>query len=137
MIQGEQQRYLLQEQEDLCRVMMGAKGLVSCLGFSQLQQTMFLTAVKELARNILKFTPGGEVLFVVLSKGELLGVKAVFIDHGPGVDDLGQVMSRGYSSVGSLGVGLGGVQRLVDEVEVWSPPGKGGLEVSIISWKHF
>jgi serine/threonine-protein kinase RsbT len=59
----------------------------------------------------------------------------VIIAHneGPGIPDVGQAMQDGYSTGNSLGLGLPGAKRLMDEFEIVSHPGK-GTTVTIKKW---
>jgi serine/threonine-protein kinase RsbT len=56
-------------------------------------------------------------------------------DDGPGIADLDRAMQDGYSSSGSLGLGLPGSRRLVDEFEIDSAPGK-GTRVTLTKWAN-
>jgi len=44
---------------------------------------------------------------------------------GPGIPDIRQALRDGYSTSGSLGLGLPGVRRLMDEFEITSELGPG------------
>ena len=54
-------------------------------------------------------------------------------DEGPGIPDVAKALQDGYSTSGSLGLGLPGIRRLMDEFEVRSTVGK-GTTVSTIKW---
>ena len=49
-------------------------------------------------------------------------MRAVFADAGPGIADLDEAMRDGFSTAGSLGLGLPGSRRLVDEFSIDSGP---------------
>jgi serine/threonine-protein kinase RsbT len=57
------------------------------------------------------------------------------VDQGPGIANLDQAMQNGYSSSGSLGLGLPGAKRMMDEFEIASEPGK-GTTVRMKKWKR-
>jgi serine/threonine-protein kinase RsbT len=97
-------------------------------------QTKFITAASELARNMLRYADGGEVHLSLLSKGSSRGLCLNFIDRGPGITDIAQALMDGFTTGGGLGLGLGGAKRLVDEFDIQSEPGK-GTKVSIVKWK--
>ncbi len=61
------------------------------------------------------------------------GIRAVFADSGPGIADLDEAMQDGFSTAGSLGLGLPGSRRLVDEFAIESRPGE-GTRVVITQW---
>lgn len=56
-------------------------------------------------------------------------------DHGPGIADTSLAMQDGYSTCKSLGLGLPGAKRLMDEFEIESEVGKGTL-IRMIKWKQ-
>ncbi len=98
------------------------------------EQTKFVTAASELARNTLKYGGGGSVDFSLLSDHGLRGLCLVFSDKGPGIADIAQALTDGFTSGSGLGLGLGGAKRLVDEFNIESEPGKGTV-VKIVKWK--
>ena len=103
-------------------------------GFTLVDQTKLVTAASELARNALVHGGGGEMRLQALNDGPRRGVKAVFIDSGPGIPDIEVAMKDGYTTRGGLGLGLSGSKRLVNEFAIESQPGK-GTTVSIVRWK--
>ncbi|WP_202616979.1 anti-sigma regulatory factor [Arcticibacter tournemirensis] len=98
-------------------------------------QTKLITAASELVRNMLKYANGGEVLIEIVSKGRDTGVRLVFKDKGPGIADVSMAMKDGFSTGKSLGLGLPGAKRLVNEFDLKSDLGK-GTTVSIIKWAN-
>ena len=103
-------------------------------GLSLVDQTKIVTAASELARNTLVHGGGGEMRLQALNDGSRRGVKAMFVDNGPGIPDIELAMKDGYTTRGGLGLGLSGSKRLVSEFEIDSKPGK-GTTVSIVRWK--
>ena len=103
-------------------------------GFSLVDQTKLVTAASELARNTLIHGGGGEMHIAVLVDGARRGVRAIFVDHGPGIPDIDQAMRDGYTSKGGLGLGLGGAKRLVNQFAVTSTVGE-GTTVTIERWR--
>ena len=103
-------------------------------GLSLVDQTKIVTAASELARNTVVHGGGGEMRLQALNDGSRRGVKALFVDHGPGIGDIELAMKDGYTTRGGLGLGLSGSKRLVNEFEIDSKPGK-GTTVSIVRWK--
>jgi serine/threonine-protein kinase RsbT len=65
--------------------------------------------------------------------GRRAGVRADFVDHGPGIADLGLAFTDGYTTGSGLGLGLSGSRRLVDEFEIDTTPGA-GTRVSVTKW---
>lgn len=102
--------------------------------FSLLEQTKFVTAASEVARNTLIHGGGGEVHIELVDGTGRTGVRLVFEDHGPGIADLQQALTDGYTSGRGMGMGLPGAKRLVNEFDVQSKPGE-GTRVSLVRWK--
>jgi serine/threonine-protein kinase RsbT len=105
------------------------------IGMSLLNQTKLITAASELVRNMLKYANGGVVLIEVVTKGRDNGVRLTFKDNGPGIADIKLAMKDGFSTGKSLGVGLPGARRLVNEFDIKSIVGE-GTTVTIIKWKN-
>ncbi len=104
------------------------------LGFSGYDVTRVVTAASELARNILKYAGTGQISYSKLVNGAKLGLEVVARDNGPGIADVDQALTDNYSSSGTLGLGLPGVKRMVDEFEVSSDVGT-GTTVTFKVWK--
>jgi len=104
-------------------------------GMSILNQTKLITAASELVRNLLKYGGGGRVEIEAVTSGREIGVRLRFIDKGPGIPDLELAMKDGYSTGKSLGLGLPGTKRLVNDFNIISKPGE-GTTVTIIKWKN-
>lgn len=100
-----------------------------------LNQTKLLTAASEMVRNMLRYGNGGETTIEVVSKGLQTGIRLTFKDQGPGIADIPQAMLDGFSTGKSLGLGLPGTKRLVNEFEIQSELGV-GTTVTIIKWAH-
>jgi len=98
-------------------------------------QTKLITAASELARNMLKYASGGHVLVEAVSEGRDTGIRLSFIDKGPGIKDIPMAMKDGYSTGKSLGLGLPGTKRLVNEFDIKSAVGK-GTTVIITKWRN-
>jgi|ERR1700761_7875448 serine/threonine-protein kinase RsbT len=103
-------------------------------GLSLVDQTKFVTAASELARNTLLYGGGGDATLQVLMNGSRKGLKLTFVDQGQGIPDIERALQDGFTSGSGLGLGLGGARRLCDEFDIQSQPGK-GTTVSITKWK--
>lgn len=124
----------LQASEDIVRVRQAVRAWMVERGFSLVDQTKMVTAASELARNAVDHAGGGTVRMEALVDGGRSGIRLVFEDHGPGIPDMALAMQDGFSTVGGLGLGLGGAKRLVNEFEIHSQPGE-GTRVSVTRWK--
>src|SRR5215211_9038915 len=95
------------------------------IGMSLLNQTKLITAASELVRNMLKYAGGGITIIEVISQGRDNGIRLTFQDKGPGISNIAQAMKDGFSSGKSLGIGLPGAKRLVNEFDIRSTVGEG------------
>lgn len=102
-------------------------------GFGMTDVTMIATAISELARNILKYAHEGEIVVEAVQRNSRSGVSVVARDDGPGIADVSLAMQDGFSTADSLGLGLPGTRRLMDEFEIVSSPGAGTV-VTAIKW---
>lgn len=105
------------------------------IGMSLVNQTKLITAASELVRNMLKYASGGKVILEIISHNAKTGVRLTFADQGPGITDVAMAMRDGFSTGRSLGLGLPGAKRLVNEFDLKSEPGQ-GTTVTVIHWKH-
>lgn len=108
--------------------------LAVAMGFSLGDITLIATAISELARNILSYARRGEILIRAIDGSNREGILIVASDNGPGISNLRQALQDGFSTSGSLGLGLPGVRRLMDEFEITSEPMQ-GTTVKIKKWK--
>jgi serine/threonine-protein kinase RsbT len=91
------------------------------------------TAAAELATNILKYAGRGTLTVRRLEDGARRGLELHAEDRGPGIPDVEAALQDHYSTSGTLGLGLPGVRRLMDEFELRSAAGK-GTSVRVRKW---
>lgn len=101
---------------------------------SLVDQTKIVTASSELARNMLVYGGGGEVTLELLQEGVRHGLRAHFVDAGPGIPDVNLALRDGFTTGNGMGLGLGGAKRLVNEFSIESTVGK-GTRVTITRWR--
>ena len=102
-------------------------------GFEDAPRQMIATAVSELVRNILKYAGSGELRLRRVQRYGARGVEIEVSDHGPGIADCEAAMQDHISTGGTLGLGLPGVRRMMDEFSLDSAPGE-GTRVTAIKW---
>jgi serine/threonine-protein kinase RsbT len=107
--------------------------LATSLGFSGGDLAVIATAISELARNIIEYASRGEIVLSVAQQGGRRGIVVVARDEGPGIPNIEQAMQDGFSTGKSLGLGLPGAKRLMDEFKIASEPGKGTV-VTMTKW---
>ncbi len=112
-----------------------ARVLVSGLRFSISELTLIATAISEVARNIVTYAGRGEIVLRIVQRGPRRGLLVIARDQGPGIVDIARAMEDGYSTSRSLGLGLPGSKRLMDEFELASELGK-GTEVTMTKWER-
>ena len=122
------------EDVDVVVARQAGRALAEQVGMSTSLQTMIATAISEVARNIVAYAGHGEITISVVEDGARRGVQVVACDEGNGIEDLDLAMSDGYSSAGSLGLGLPGARRLMDDFELDSSVGR-GTRVVMRKWE--
>jgi serine/threonine-protein kinase RsbT len=121
--------------QDIVAARQKGRSLAVALGFSSGDATLIATAISELARNIITYAKSGEIRLTVINGSARQGIRLVAHDQGPGIPDVQQALRDGFSTSGSLGLGLPGVMRLVDEFEIVSEENR-GTTVTAKKWKH-
>ena len=128
------ERYELRSSEDVVTARQVVRKKAVGLGFGLVDQTKFVTASSELARNTLDYGGGGTIDIQVVENGVRSGLRLIFEDQGPGIPDIEQALRDGFTSGNGMGLGLGGAKRLSHEFEILSEAGK-GTRVTIVRWK--
>src|SRR3954451_2604664 len=105
----------LRSDEDVVRARHRVRELAQTAGLRLVDQTKFVTAVSELARNTVIHGGGGTMQAQLVERNGRMGVSAIFEDEGPGIPDLQLALTDGYSTGSGLGLGFGGAKRLVGE----------------------
>jgi serine/threonine-protein kinase RsbT len=118
---------------DIVSARMEGRNMAKELGFGVIDQARIATAISELARNIVLYTEGGEVLIEIIEENDRSGIQVTSRDQGPGIADIELVMQDGYSTQRGLGMGLPGTRRLMDEFEIESELGV-GTTVRVRKW---
>ncbi|HED15577.1 MAG TPA: ATP-binding protein [Gammaproteobacteria bacterium] len=94
-------------------------------GCSENDGRLISTAVSELANNIIKYARHGSIRMKEVQSNTRHGIEVVAIDSGPGISDVGRAMKDHYSSSGTLGLGLPGIKRMMDDFDIQSTRGEG------------
>ena len=82
--------------------------------------------ISELSTNILKYADRGELwLSTLCANGAAYGLDILALDRGPGIPNLDAAVKDGFSTGGSLGIGLGTMRRAAAVFDVYSAPGGG------------
>jgi serine/threonine-protein kinase RsbT len=127
--------FRIDKEADIVAVRQQVREIAKELRFDQFAIAALTTAASELSRNIWVHAQKGNACIRVLRNGRKVGVELEFVDHGPGIADLNRVLAGGFSTSKSLGLGLSGTKRLVDEFDIDSAPGR-GTRIVIRKWKR-
>ena len=128
------EKFPIATSDDVVKVRQTARMWAAELKFSLVDQTKFVTATSELARNTLEHGGGGWMTAEMIESGPRKGIKLIFTDSGPGIANVELALKDGYSTGGGMGLGLSGSKRLVNEFYINSELGRGTV-VTIIRWK--
>ncbi len=120
--------------DDVVRVRQVVRLWAVDLGFGLVEQTKIVTASSEIARNTLEHGGGGEVTLDALSDNGRRGLRLIFEDKGPGIENVDQALKDGFTTGGGLGLGLGGARRLSSEFSSDSRPGE-GTRITLTRWR--
>jgi serine/threonine-protein kinase RsbT len=123
----------IERDADVVEARKKARELAMRLDFSRTDLTLIATAVSEIARNIVRFAGKGQV-FVELLTEPRPGIRIVARDTGPGISDVDQALTDGYSTYSGLGLGLPGARRLMDEFAISSEVDV-GTTVTMTKWR--
>ncbi|WP_148863839.1 anti-sigma regulatory factor [Marinobacter fonticola] len=113
---SDERRVEIVQENDVAYAVYEAHDLTAAMGFGKTDQFMVATSVSELARNASLHGGGGVVTLRSVTQDGRVGIEVVAEDNGPGIDDIDRALQEGYSTIGTLGLGLPGVQRLMDEL---------------------
>jgi len=123
----------IESDADIVTARQEGRQLAAAAGFSGADQTIIALAISEITRNIVSYAQRGKVTLSRMDEGGRRGILIVAQDDGPGIPDIDLAMRDGYSTAKSLGVGLPGARRVMDEFELVSAPGK-GTTVTMKKW---
>jgi serine/threonine-protein kinase RsbT len=128
-------RVAIKSDQDIVAARQKGRVMANELGFSSGDATLIATAISELARNIVAYAGTGQITLKTVNGLNRQGISVIATDDGPGILDIRQALRDGFSTSGSLGLGLPGVRRLMDEFEIDSRPGR-GTTVAVKKWRQ-
>ncbi len=126
-------RVAITSDADIVTARQKGRELAAAHAFDKTEQTLIATAISEIARNIVEYANSGEMTLQPVEHQGRAGILIVACDEGPGIPDIDLAMKEGYSTGRSLGMGLPGAKRLMDEFDLISTPGK-GTTVTMKKW---
>jgi serine/threonine-protein kinase RsbT len=123
----------VKSEEGIVLARQAGRAMSAGLGLSETDQTLVATAISEVARNIILYAGRGVVELEVTTGPNGSGLSIRAVDEGPGIPDIEMAMRDGYSTGRSLGLGLPGARRLMDDFSITSEPGLGTV-VTMVKW---
>ncbi len=99
------------------------------LDFNETQIGEFALLATEASRNVLVHGGGGQVVITGCREDDAPTARILAMDTGPGIPNLAEAMSDGYSTAGTMGGGLGAMKRIASHLEIFS--GRGGTIVLV------
>ena len=118
---------------DIARAVFKVRMLAEETGFKKTRQYMIATAASELARNIFLHAGKGELIFRLIEGENGKGIEIIAEDNGPGIADIATALKDGFSTKGSLGIGLSGARRLMDEF-IFDSERRRGTKITVRKW---
>ena len=125
----------IQSSSDVVVVRQRVRAWTTEMKFSLVEQTKIVTAASEIARNTVDYGRGGDLRMDAVHNGLKSGLRLTFSDQGPGIRDIEQALTDGFTSGNGMGLGLGGTRRLMDEFDIISRPNE-GTTVTITKWSR-
>jgi serine/threonine-protein kinase RsbT len=125
----------IEREIDIIAARQAGRQMAGHLGFSATDQTLIATAISEVARNILIYAQRGEIQIEQIADGARTGIQVVAADEGPGIENVDLALRDGYSTKNSLGLGLPGARRLMDDFKLASELGH-GTRVTMKKWRR-
>jgi serine/threonine-protein kinase RsbT len=123
-------------EDDVVLIRRSVRSVAQEQAFDSFAAAAVTTATSELTRNVWVHANGGIAIIEVVTDGVRNGLRVTFRDEGPGIPDIERVMRGGYSTSRSLGLGLSGSKRLVDDFAIESVVGK-GTTITFVKWKPY
>ena len=105
---------------DIIVARMKGRELASMVGFSSTDLTLIAAATSEIARNIFVYAGRGEMIFSLLQEGRRHGILITGQRQRTGIPDIEKAMQDGFSTGKSLGLGLPGARRIMDDFSIVS-----------------
>jgi serine/threonine-protein kinase RsbT len=121
-------------EDDVALVRRAVRALAETHRFDVFASAAVTTATSELTRNVWVHAHGGVALIEEVFDDERVGIRVTFRDEGPGIEDIDRALAGGYSTAKSMGLGLSGSRRLVDEFHLESTVGRGTC-IEIVKWQ--
>lgn len=119
---------------DVLKARIMGKKMAAALGFGEISLAEIEIVISELGTNIVKHAgASGKLVFQPIADKGSEGIEIIASDHGRGIQDIEHAMGGG-STAGTLGIGLSGIRRLMDEMDCQANAG-GGVIIRSRKWR--
>jgi anti-sigma regulatory factor (Ser/Thr protein kinase) len=120
-------RVAIQDSSQVAEARRIARKMAQGIGFDEVRAEQVAIVVTEACTNLVKHAGRGEIIARTFGPddSDFQNLEILAIDQGPGMGNVEQCMRDGYSTGSSPGQGLGAIQRLSNESDVYSAPSKG------------
>jgi serine/threonine-protein kinase RsbT len=125
--------FAIKDEIDIAYAALGTRKYAQEIGFNVSAQFMISTAVSELARNIFVYAKEGKIVLSVQQKNCIKGLRIIAKDSGRGIEDIEKALSNEFSTGGTMGVGLPGTKRLMDEFKIITTKDEGTM-ITVVKW---
>lgn len=109
----------IDEQTQVGQARREAQQAAVALGFDETHAGRTALVATELATNVLKHGRGGSLFISAVAGRGCIGLELCTVDRGPGFV-LADGLQDGYSTQGTQGIGLGGIQRQTQWLDAYS-----------------
>lgn len=118
-------KLVISEASQVAQARRQALALAQSCEFSEENAGKVALVVTECATNLLKYAGGGEMIIRTYAERGQSGIEILATDNGPGIRDVAESQADGYSTGGTLGLGMGSIHRLSTDYELYSLPDAG------------
>ncbi len=122
--------FVVLREPDISEARRTAKAICEGAGARSFIVHKVATIVSELARNIVSYTPGGNIEIAIF-RDRPVRMTIIATDHGQGIPVLDDVLAGRYKSKTGMGRGILGVQRLADKFHITTGPNGTKVEVEV------
>jgi len=113
-VEPDNREVTIKDQSDINVAKKISKEMITLLEFEKKASEEILIVVSELATNLLKYPKKGQLRFTTLKENGRSGIQIESLDDGPGIKISDKTEER-ITIGGSLGYGLGTINRMMDE----------------------
>ncbi len=125
-------RVAIEGGDTVSRAVLGAQVWAQEQGMSEVDSHRIALVVSELATNQVKYAYGRGEVILRRHEGGRAYIEIEALDRGPGIADVEWALAEHHSTGGTLGLGLPGVRRMVDELTIDTTPE--GTRVTARKW---